>query len=778
MANIAQKPGAEQPDLEESGITKEDFLDVVFADIQDDERVCITRARPKKSEPGQMWFDSYLEDDPAFTKWDPAVDAQALFYCVSTVSGALNDKGTMVSRKRSDLKQYHVIVLDDIGPGGKTGEPPVKPSYKLETSPGSFHWGYCLIPGDDFALYEAVVEAVHQLGFGDKGAGGSYRVVRLPGSMNQKEGRGEFRSVITEWWPERVWTLEEFATAFGLDINALPQKRKKKTAVAVKGATPDTPDPLLIWLHEAGLVVNDDEVSNFVEVKCPNAAQHTTGSDVGHYSPLGRGDAEWITTRGWVCHHGHCSDWHFKEFMKAMGDLGAPKVSAHDVLPWLQHRYVYIVVGKLVADLHQRPHGGDWIFDLEDWSNLYKGRIMVPGRTAPVDMKTAFLEHKGTRKVIGTQYWPVKAEDDTAVIIRNGQERINSYTPPDHPYTSKDPDVFLDHIDFLLPGDLERDLFLDWLAYKIQNPASRSYAVLMVAEKFGIGRSWIRAMMTLVLQGKVQTASLAQLIGKGTSAQKNYNDWVAECQLLVVEEAKDNLTKEDFYGGYETFKQNVDTRVMPVRVNPKYGHTRDDFMFFNALIFSNHSDALALPETDRRVCVLTNATEVESDKYYEELHSALNDDEAGAVYHYLMRRDVSAFNHQKPPMTPGKEAMIEQNRPPSDAIKEHILEHCEGDLFTKKMLKSRVIAAAAALDYDNIQHSPGGVIRTLWGKMGALRKGKNGARYHINGETVEIRAIRNVKKWEDADIARAREEFETELLKNDKSGGKGLKQVK
>ena len=86
------------------------------------------------------------------------------------------------------------MVLDDIGPGGKTGEPPVEPSYKLETSEQNGQWGYFLDPGSDFGLFEAVIEAIHQLGYGDEGAGGSYRVVRIPGSANLKAGKGEFRS--------------------------------------------------------------------------------------------------------------------------------------------------------------------------------------------------------------------------------------------------------------------------------------------------------------------------------------------------------------------------------------------------------------------------------------------------------------------------------------------------------------------------------------------------------------------------------------------------------
>ena len=155
----------------------------------------------------------------------------------------------------------------------------------------------------------------------------------------------------------------------------------------------------------------------------------------------------------------------------------------------------------------------------------------------------------------------------------------------------------------------------------------------------------------------------------------------------------------------------------------------------------------------------------------------LNDDEAARVYWYLMERDLSGYDHVYPPATPGKMLMTEQNVMPSEAIRNHIVEACEGEIFTKKMLKSRVLAAADALDYDGIVRSPGGIVRTLWGKMGKLRDDVNGARYYIGGVQIEVRAISDKKKWMDADKDRRRELFEEEILKNDKTGGLGLRIV-
>ena len=182
-------------------IDHKEFIETVFSELED-EFVCISRAMPRRDDPIKSWFLSYLEKDKKWTGWVPDEDAQAVYFCVSTVNGGLNAKETMVSRARKNLVRAHVLVLDDIG--SKTGAPLVLPSYVLESSRDNFQWGYFLDPTADMERYEALVEALHSLGFGDKGAGGSYRLMRVPGSANMKEGRGEFRSRIIEWSPDRV----------------------------------------------------------------------------------------------------------------------------------------------------------------------------------------------------------------------------------------------------------------------------------------------------------------------------------------------------------------------------------------------------------------------------------------------------------------------------------------------------------------------------------------------------------------------------------------------
>jgi len=302
---------------------------------------------------------------------------------------------------------------------------------------------------------------------------------------------------------------------------------------------------------------------------------------------------------------------------------------------------------------------------------------------------------------------------------------------------------------YLIPDAEERECFLNWLAYKFQNPSKRSYACVLVAEDaFGIGRSWLGNMITKALQGHVNKATLSQLIGKGTSADRTYNDWMSGCQFLIVDEAKD-VSREDFWSAYETFKTRVDTSPVVFRSNAKYGKTKDDTMWFNCLIFTNHADAMLIPEDDRRIAVFSNPTERRDDEYYERLHAALdNDDEARRLYWWLRRKDVSRYNPAKPPMTAAKIQMIEASKSPIDEIYEHLVENMEGDLATRKQVTVHVKRVARALGFDQIEHSPQNAVRRIWRQMGSLKPGeKNGYRIQIDTVREEIRAIRGGRGW-------------------------------
>ena len=67
-------------------ITADEFLTTAFSELNAGEVVCITEAKPKRESPSEVWFNSFLETDRAFRKWNPDKQARAMYTIVSTVS--------------------------------------------------------------------------------------------------------------------------------------------------------------------------------------------------------------------------------------------------------------------------------------------------------------------------------------------------------------------------------------------------------------------------------------------------------------------------------------------------------------------------------------------------------------------------------------------------------------------------------------------------------------------------------------------------------------------
>ena len=127
-----------------------------------------------------------------------------------------------------------------------------------------------------------------------------------------------------------MWALDDLANGLGLESaerdrleKAAPGKGVKPTAGGA--AALDSIDPLLDWLDQAGHIVRDDGGA-FVDVKCPWFERHTTGSDTAGYSPLGRGEGDWVQWRSFKCLHAHCKAKNFGKFSEWAVELGAPRV--------------------------------------------------------------------------------------------------------------------------------------------------------------------------------------------------------------------------------------------------------------------------------------------------------------------------------------------------------------------------------------------------------------------------------------------------------------------
>lgn len=226
--------------------------------------------------------------------------------------------------QKAAVVAVHAVMLDDVG----TKVPLVRltacpPSWLLETSPGNFQAGYIFsTPIDDAKQADALKEALIDADLCDSGAsGGAARWMRLPVGINgkakyvQSDGT-PWRCHLSEWHPERRYSMDELIERLELTPPAPPGRPKRQKKSKVTGErlaelidqSADTvhipraaENPVLAALAQRGLYKRPLG-SGKHDMTCPWAHEHTDGIDHGsaYFEPT-----DLYPIGGFKCQHSH-----------------------------------------------------------------------------------------------------------------------------------------------------------------------------------------------------------------------------------------------------------------------------------------------------------------------------------------------------------------------------------------------------------------------------------------------------------------------------------------
>ena len=229
-----------------------------------------------------------------------------------------------------------LLVLDDCGTD-KAPMPTVPPTWLIESSPGSFQAGYVFdtdgVPTKE--QFITLVRALSAKGLTDPGAGGIVRNFRVPGSVNLKPGRDGFAARLVEFEPTRAFTYAALCAAFDVPPSAAGAPAsawQPQHALADDGG-----DDVWAWLGAQGLIISRPNAEGWAGVVCPNAEAHTDGNPEGRYAPA---------RRSYCCLHGHCVDYHSREFLAWVTAAGGPERE-----PGLRDELLALTMAKAMARL-------------------------------------------------------------------------------------------------------------------------------------------------------------------------------------------------------------------------------------------------------------------------------------------------------------------------------------------------------------------------------------------------------------------------------------------
>lgn len=653
------------------------FLDFLISLAPEGETALIVRQKPMLKD-GEMQFHA---DGAIKCTWPamlPTARIKPDWAIYGNTASFIIDrfKDGHVSASAANCEYVLVMVLDDVGTKAKV--PPLEPTWKIETSPGSFQWGYAFSEQPTKMDFAAAIKAIADAGYTDAGAINAVRNFRLPGSINLKPGRENFAAKLVEFEPKREFTLEGICTA--LNITPAPAD---SIGVRPIRLSDDGADDVMAWLSGQGLLLSKPNQEGWAGIICPNSAEHTDGNPEGRYMPA---------NRAYCCLHSHCLDIDSGVFLQWVSDNGGPKhapglreelltMAMDQALSKLNPTEAFPDAGAaVVAEVERKELGriekeGWWerfayiqdddaYFDMNDRREIGRGTFNALFRhitcksihnQRKIEASVCFDENrqaKGAKTLVGVTYAP----GENILCAREGLVYGNRWRDARPPVAGGvDPTPWLDHVERMIPDDMEREHVLNVMAFKVQNANVKVNHAVLHGGHPGSGKDTMWAPFFWAIGGE-SLANVKKLDNKDLSTPWGYH---LECEVLIINELRQPEASD---------RRALENSLKPViAAPPEYlSIQRKGLAPYEAVnrlqvvAFSNERMAITIPSNDRRWFVLwSDALCMEADAAAR-MWAWYKSGGFAAVAAWLASRDVSAFNAgAAPPMTEAKAIMVE-----------------------------------------------------------------------------------------------------------------------
>jgi hypothetical protein len=287
--------------------------------------------------------------------------------------------------------------------------------------------------------------------------------------------------------------------------------------------------------------------------------------------------------------------------------------------------------------------------------NARHTEIAAPGSSGTRSADNVFLYDRRTRKVWAPTYRPGQGPVMQEEINGKLQDAVNLWRPsslaPKRDVSDEGVKPWLDHITLLFgpEGTPEREHFLNWNAYVLQNPGEKINHALVLLGRQGIGKDTVlRPLTGGVGKHNYWSGKPEVLFGQFTH--------LLEHQLIIVQEMF-NFERRELYN---KMKEWLAAPPDYLEVNRKHMQPYNVPNIQCWVFLTNHENAIALEEDDRRFWVHRCLPEQKPPpEYFKGLHDWFDGGGDAACVGWLLQRDLSAFNpHAEPPMTEAKRTML------------------------------------------------------------------------------------------------------------------------
>jgi hypothetical protein len=653
-------------------------------------------------------------------------------------TGIFKTHAGKISASRAYCEFCAFMVFDDVGTDKAPNMPKVKPTWIMETSEGCFQWGFVFGEQPTKGEFSAAIDAFAAAGYTDPGATNPVRNTRLPGSVNQKPGKGGWVARLVEFNEGTEYTLPELLAAHGV----VPGEAGcDQTAVRL---TDDGKDDVFAWLMEQGLVISKPNAQGFAGVVCPAWEEHSDGNVEGRYIPL---------TRSYCCFHSHGAEWDSERFLTWVAEQGGPERHAglrdtllSDImagaLSKLAPSDVFTdVAAQRVAEVELRELSrldrAEWVkkfayvmpddayFDLDTRQTIARKTFnalfrhvacaSMHGKHPKVDA-SIWLDEQRPQALAGLTY----AAGDNTLLQRAGQLYGNRWTDARIQGTGGGVAPWLRHLERLIPVPEERNHLLDVMAHKYQKPTIKINHAILLAGDPGVGKDTLLAPFFVAVGGP--HGKNRSLVDK--AALESAFGYALESEIMVINELRPDQFRD---------RRELENKLKPIiaappeylSVNRKGLHPYDAANRILVIAFSNFRDAIALPADDRRWFVLWADSGRMDARESQSLWDWYTRGGFEAVAGYLAQRDISAFMPgATPPMTEAKQIMAGQSMSPCESYLSDLIAERSGD-FASGVVASPLYRVINRLQpYNDVKITQGALLHALkeagWRDMGLV----------------------------------------------------------
>lgn len=208
---------------------------------------------------------------------------------------------------------------------------------------------------------------------------------------------------------------------------------------------------------------------------------------------------------------------------------------------------------------------------------------------------------------------------------------------------------FIEHLDYLMEPE-EREHFLNWLGFAVQNPGIKIRHAILIIGGFGIGKSIMFQLFKRLFGPSNAKAP------QNENLSDKYTSWAKHTCFCLINELKQE-GNSNFYNAIKPFITEEEIEIREMYRDP---YTIRNTM--NILAFSNEEVPMRLEPGDRRWYVIKSEAKQRPQDYYVKFYNHC-ENHAGGVLAFLLARDLNKFYPgETPQSTRAKDFIVDYTR--------------------------------------------------------------------------------------------------------------------